>query len=146
MELDCIQLSPTVPMPPRRQLATCHAVQPHASNRGANAPVPARLCGNVFTFEKNKAGSGWDQGLWLGAGHVRENWGEGISEPVNDSDGTGSWPFPSGVQMLQVHGPRPRFLRWLFQFTCSPEMISRCLGVLGPAEDSDHWSLPTGGV
>lgn len=48
--------------------------------------------------------------------------------------------------MLQMHGHRPRFLRWLFQFTHSPKIISGCLGVLGPAGVSDHWSLPMGAV
>lgn len=55
MELDCIQLSPTVPVPPRRQLATGH-IGAFTSNRGITALVPARLHQNVSKHEKGKGG------------------------------------------------------------------------------------------
>lgn len=63
MDLDCIQLSPTVPLPPKRQLAMCHTVQALTSNRGANALVPARPA-KMFSLveKKTKVGDG-GQGL-----------------------------------------------------------------------------------
>ena len=54
MDLDCIQLSPTVPLPPKRQLAMCHTVQALTSNRGANALVPARPAKMFSLVEKKK--------------------------------------------------------------------------------------------
>ena len=61
MDLDCIQLSPTVPLPPERQLATCHIVQALTSNRGANALVPARPA-KMFSLVEKKRGGGWGAG------------------------------------------------------------------------------------
>lgn len=58
MDLDCIQLSPTVPLPPERQLATCHTVQALTSNRGANALVPARPPPTDFG-EPHRSGPLW---------------------------------------------------------------------------------------
>ena len=62
MDLDCIQLSPTVPLPPERQLATCHTVQALTSNRGANALVPARPAKMFSLAEKKKKPQKWGMG------------------------------------------------------------------------------------
>ena len=63
MDLDCIQLSPTVPLPPKRQLAMCHTVQALTSNRGANALVPARPAKMFSLVEKKKKVGDGGQGL-----------------------------------------------------------------------------------
>ena len=92
MDLDCIQLSPTVPLPPERQLATCHTVQALTSNRGANALVPARPA-KMFSLaekKKNHKSGGWGAGAqrrqrqedWarpLGQGHRRRQAGSILS-------------------------------------------------------------------
>ena len=62
MDLDCIQLSPTVPLPPKRQLAMCHTVQALTSNRGANALVPARPAKMFSLVEKKNKSGGWGPG------------------------------------------------------------------------------------
>lgn len=74
MDLDCIQLSPTVPLPPERQLATCHIVQALTSNRGANALVPARPAKMFSLVEKKQVGDG---GQGLRDGSVRRT-GQGL--------------------------------------------------------------------
>ena len=65
MDLDCVQLSQTVPLPPGRQLATCHTVQAFTSNRGANAPVPTSPAKIFALVQKTKVGGtgGGGQGL-----------------------------------------------------------------------------------
>lgn len=88
----------------------------------------------MFSLLKKSKGGwgwGWDQGLWLREGRVRESWWcQGSSEPARDTEGREAGHFLSGVQMLQMHGHRPRFLGQPFQFPRSPRMISGCLGVL----------------
>lgn len=89
MDLDCIQLSPTVPLPPERQLATCHIVQALTSNRGANALVPARLA-KMFSLVEKKQWGGGDGGQGLRGGSVRRT-GQGLW--AKDIDGGRLAPF-----------------------------------------------------
>ena len=56
MELDCIQLSPTVPVPPRRQLATCHAIQALTSKGGVGGlQFPPDFAPMISLVKQNKA-------------------------------------------------------------------------------------------
>lgn len=91
MDLDCIQLSPTVPLPPERQLATCHTVQALTSNRGANALVPARPA-KMFSLaeKKKKTTKVGDGGQGLRDGSVRRT-GQGLW--AKDIDGGRLAPF-----------------------------------------------------
>lgn len=74
MELDCTQLPPTVPVPPRRQLAVCH-IGAFTSNRGITALGPARLHQTIFKYEKDK-----EVGGALGR-HRKAKWVKEAFEP-----------------------------------------------------------------
>ena len=121
MELDCSQLSPTVPMPPDRQLARSHAAQAHFKQRSGKK---TRAGGVV--------GSG-SEAATSGTAAARR-----ISKAVSLMRGLGGGArFLSRVQS--------HCLTQLFQFAHSAK-VSWAPVSPEPCGDCAQWSLPVGGV